>query len=70
MMAVHCLLFLENGDMYRGVVFLHLACSVNPLRPGGARPEACYPAFTSQEPSRAPVPPRRLHPVSSGDPIA
>lgn len=25
MMAVHCLLFLENGDMYRGVAFLHLA---------------------------------------------
>lgn len=52
MMAVHCLLFLENGDMYRGVVFLHLACSVNPLWPSGARPEACYPVFTSQEQNR------------------
>lgn len=64
MMAVHCLLFLENGDMYRGVVFLHLARSVNPPRPSGARPQACYPVFTSEEQNRtsspAPTAPSRV----------
>lgn len=55
MMAVHCLLFLENGDMYRGVVFLHLACPVNPLWPNGDWPEACYPVFTSQEQNQIPL---------------
>jgi len=52
MMAVHCLLFSENGDMYRGVVFPHLACSLNPLLPSGPWPEACYPVFTSWEQNR------------------
>lgn len=47
MMAVHCLLFWENGDMYRGVVFPHLASGpVDPLWPSGV--EASYPVFTSQ----------------------
>lgn len=57
------------GDMYRGVVFLHLACSVNPLWPSGTCPEACYPVFTSWEQPGL-IRPLRLHPVLSGDPTA
>ena len=73
MMAVHCLLFWENGDMYRGVVFLHLAPfseSSVAQRSSGA-PSACYPVFTSQEQNRTSSPPQRA-PISrrAGDPIA
>lgn len=66
MMAVHCLLFLEDGC--RGVACLLLACSVNPLWPSGAWPKACYPVFTSQEQSRTLVPPLRRHLRLPGDP--
>lgn len=52
MMAVHCLLFLENGDMCKGVVSPYLDRAVNPLWPSGAWPGACYPVFTSQEQNR------------------
>lgn len=68
MMAVHCLLFLEDGC--RGVACPHLACLVNPLWPSGAWPKACYPVFTSPEQNRILIPPPRRHLSLPGDPIA
>lgn len=67
MMAV-CIVcyFWENGDMHEfGVMFLHLARAVDPLWPTGARPEACYPVFTSQEQNRTFLPASRQAPSRS-----